>query len=750
VVAGFLAVSIQDLRPNSQDISAFYLANIYQVFANSNATAPQISPPSTVVLPPPFSPPRYAVWVNSLWVLSLVIALTGALLATSLQQWARRYINFTQPERCKPERRARVRAFFANGVDKLRLPSAVELLPALIHLSLFLFFAGLVIFLFNINHSVFVSVIWWIGLYSITYGWVTLMPIFRHDSPYYTPLSSIAWSLYAAMLYILFSALTSFKTIICARSQNRGSRDMGAQNTGRLQLLSERYADRMLGDVLKEAEEAVSDQSSEIDTGILEWTIGTLDEDTALEKFFEAIPDFLISMSAEGLQRGPSIMLRLMLLKPLDGFLRRTFSSHLVDKSVKFRRLVICKGALDVIGFSDTVLPILHNILDDPWSQVPQSIDAGNTLARWCFDDNEDIAEIARCMIAQILATVRERDHRWIALAVRAFHLPGQIIQNSIYDEDNVLLYILIHYAHGAIGRTPRTLPIPWSLFEINLEHTLPELRNNFCALWNDIVFKAREGAVSSTFIDILRRIRHVYIALHHDTDAAPMMFSALTPDSDHILDNALLYPSCNVASHHPYFTCPSYVVTELEETPRTRAHTPTNLIIPPTRPDTPSLSTPYHSTASDMDDAAPVKVTTGVPPISGTANPNPISTSCGDLAQEVKDSTITTSSTAVASSPIPVLTPGPDNVATSVVFPSPVHPTIAPTQPIAHAPRSTSSSSTTTPLHSPVLSQATIVVSQHTSISSNGSFTKIFLFPESAYLNGSLASPDPISDVRR
>jgi len=620
----------------------------------------------------------------------------------------------------------------------MRLPSAVELLPALIHLSLFLFFAGLVIFLFNINHSVFVSAIWWIGLYSITYGWVTLMPIFYYDSPYYTPLSSFAWSLYASALYGLFS---TFKSPNRASSRTPG---------GPLHRLIKRYGGRIFGDVLEAAEEVVSDRSSEIDTGILEWTIGTLDGDDALEKFFEAIPAFLNSMLAEDLQRKLSIMLRLMLLKPLDAFLRRTFSSHLVDKSVKFRRLVICKEALDVICFSDTVLPILHNILDDAWSQVPQSIDAGNTLARWCFDDNQDIAEITRCMVAQILATVRKHDHRWIALAVRAFHLPGQIIQNSSYDEDNVLLSILIYYVRGVIGPTPRTLPIPWSLFEINLEHTFPELRHNFCALWNDIVFRARDEAVGSSFIDLLRRIRHVYIALHHDTDDAPMMFSALTPDSNHILDNALLYPSCNVSSHHPYFTCPSYAVTELEETARTRAHIPTYPIIPPTRPDTPSLSTPNHSTASDMDDAASVKVTTGVPPISGAANPNPLSTSCGDLAQEIKDSTITTSSTIVVSSPIPVSTPGPSNFATRVVSPSPVYSTVARTQPIAQAQRSTSEPSTTTPWNSPVLPQATTVVSQDTSISSDGGFTKTFLFPESACSNGCRASPDPISDVRR
>jgi hypothetical protein len=62
-----------------------------------------------------------------------------------------------------------MRAFFADGVDKMHLPWAVETLPALIHLSLFLFFIGLAIFLFNINHSAFIAVIWWIGLFTTVY-----------------------------------------------------------------------------------------------------------------------------------------------------------------------------------------------------------------------------------------------------------------------------------------------------------------------------------------------------------------------------------------------------------------------------------------------------------------------------------------------------------------------------------------------------------------------------------------------------
>ncbi|KAH9970797.1 hypothetical protein BJV74DRAFT_738482, partial [Russula compacta] len=183
-VAALLAVSVLDLRPDSQDISAFYLEKIFeQLYLNVTPA----SIPSTIPKPPSFSPPTYAIWVNSLWFLSLVISLTAALLATSLQQWARRYVRITQPARCSPEKRARMRAFFADGVDRLHIPWAVEGLPTLVHLSLFLFFSGLLIFLFNVNHTVFGWAIWWIGVFLAVYGWVTVMPIFRHDSPYYSP-----------------------------------------------------------------------------------------------------------------------------------------------------------------------------------------------------------------------------------------------------------------------------------------------------------------------------------------------------------------------------------------------------------------------------------------------------------------------------------------------------------------------------------------------------------------------------------
>ena len=195
-----ISVSIQDIRQNPQDTSNFYLANIYHATINPNVS--ETLPTS----PPPFSPPNYAVWVNALWFMTLVISLTCALLATFLQQWARKYLKVTQ-SRYSPHKRARIRSFFSEGVEKCLLPWAVETLPALLHISLFLFFTGLVVFLCNVNMTIFELVLSWVGVCTALYGCITLMPIIRHDSPYHTPLSLPAWHIVTGIPYLIFRAL---------------------------------------------------------------------------------------------------------------------------------------------------------------------------------------------------------------------------------------------------------------------------------------------------------------------------------------------------------------------------------------------------------------------------------------------------------------------------------------------------------------------------------------------------------------
>ncbi|KAH9054986.1 hypothetical protein EDB87DRAFT_1543008, partial [Lactarius vividus] len=90
-------------------------------------------------------------------------------------------------------KRARIRAFFFEGIDKSLLPWVVDALPTLLHISLYLFFAGLVVFLRNVNLTIFKVVLSWVSVCTAVYGCITLIPIFRHDRPYYTPLTSLAW-----------------------------------------------------------------------------------------------------------------------------------------------------------------------------------------------------------------------------------------------------------------------------------------------------------------------------------------------------------------------------------------------------------------------------------------------------------------------------------------------------------------------------------------------------------------------------
>ncbi|KAI0293031.1 hypothetical protein BC826DRAFT_910925, partial [Russula brevipes] len=86
-VAAFLIESSKKLSPSAEERSTFHLSQISQQLADlangTNVPPPQAYSPSLPTLP--------IVWVNTLWLLSLVFSLTSALVATLVQQWARRY-----------------------------------------------------------------------------------------------------------------------------------------------------------------------------------------------------------------------------------------------------------------------------------------------------------------------------------------------------------------------------------------------------------------------------------------------------------------------------------------------------------------------------------------------------------------------------------------------------------------------------------------------------------------------------------
>ena len=601
------AVSVQDLRPNSQDISAFYLANIYQVLADPNTSSTP-----TLVKPPVFSPPSYAIWVNSLWFLSLVVSLTCALLATLLKQWARRYVSVTQPPRYSPHKRARIRAFCADGVDKLHLPWAVAALPAMLHLSLFLFFAGLLIFLSNINHTAFNVTAWWIGLSAAVYISVTIMPIFRHDSPYYAPLSTSVWTIYHGIAYLALQT----RWLI----QYRGVRILGDSAATRLFLLKVHCLERFLGGIRKAVETTAWRLSAEIDSRVLEWTFDALDEDHEIERFFEGIPGLYDSRVLKDPQKALVAKLGLgKISSTLMGLLDRTHASNLASESAKQRQLIICVKAARAMRLPQVIPRILQTTFLLPWNWVLQSVEMGHALKNMSNDTDVEIALFARAIVAGIVAGVRERDTRWFTLALRQLGIPDRVLRAYLAHGDSVLLANLIHITRHiffSLFGISRELAhassiILQSLSKFDIQGTLPELQHDFCALWNEIAQEARGSGRFTAPVHILRHTRHIYIALHQGTDAAPTAFSPTSEAHDDSLYEGSSYPLCNIPGHHrsePIRHIHELVLVDRKAIPSTAPHHDTTLttVAPSDFPSfpipDPSLGSPGHTDESLQD----------------------------------------------------------------------------------------------------------------------------------------------------
>ena len=536
-------MSIQDLKPPTpQPASEFYLEKIYSRLSSAD---PSFSPLIDAAKPPKFSPPGYAIWVNSLWFLSFAISLTYAMLAMMLQQWGRRYIRVTQQRRSSPHNRARIRAFFSDAIDGLHVLWVIEGVRAMTHLSMFLFFAGLLIYLFNICRPVFNAVVWWVALSTAVYMSFTLLPIFRPNSPYYAPLSPTLWFLFACTSFAVFQVLSS-----------RVFGFLGPNTATRFRRSRDYYRGRLLEDIRKIAEESASQQSSAIDVRVLDSTLHDLNEDSAWEKFFEAVPGFFNSKLVHGVKDNLPEDFREKFRQALGGFLDRTFSSNSVTELARGGRVVICLNAAHGVLGVDGIFQIFADIVNGRWPDLLQSVEIGHSLRRWSNCDDKRVAWDARRIVAQIIVGIRERDDRWISLAKAEYGIAGHVLREYISHGDSVLLSILIHMTREAPSKRFWNPWILSSLAEFNIRDTAPELRHAFCALWNDIVLEAwTEEGPENIPVRILREIRHAYIALHQDADAAPMKFSASTHHFDPVLRLARSYQVCKIGSHRQSLT---------------------------------------------------------------------------------------------------------------------------------------------------------------------------------------------------
>ena len=553
-------MSIQDLRQNPQDTSNFYLANIYQATINPNASS------SLPTSPPPFTPPNYAIWVNALWFLSLVISITCALLATLLQQWARRYLKVTQT-RYSPHKRARIRAFFAEGVDKFLLPWAVEALPTMLHLSLFLFFGGLAVFLWNVNLTIFKLVLSWIGLCTALYGCITFIPIFCHDSPYHTPLSLPVWHFVMGIRFLTFRALQWITYHVFYSS-----------NWDHFRCLALRYGKLLARGMHMAAEESAFNSPPLIDTRAFKWTFDCLDEDHELERFFAGLPGFRGSKMVKDPFLGLTREEQGKLLNSLIGLSDRTYSSDLLPEQVKMRRTVICRKAISPMDTPRLIRYALERITSEDQYGPVQSAEIASLVIGWDNGEDEGTTLLTRAIVSTVIARVQRHDDLWFSLASNEMSVSESVLRNYATHGNNLSLAMLNYFVRHQFVLFDQ-MRLRWYIYDFSqvlkavskfdVLDTSPELQHEFCELWNQVV---HEGS-NMTRWRILKPIRNIYLTLHQHTDSAPTAFFTSTSDEDGIITYLSTYPLCTIPGHRPHPATDIHDVSASTATPRPTLH---------------------------------------------------------------------------------------------------------------------------------------------------------------------------------
>ncbi|KAI9447794.1 hypothetical protein H4582DRAFT_25640 [Lactarius indigo] len=299
-VASFIIESYKQLSPDSGVTTNALLTQISQQLANNSNGTPFAG--VAAQNSQPFKPTASAVRVNVMWFLSLVLSLTCALSATLMQQWARRYQELAR-RRGAPHKRARMRAYIFDGIKGFRMTRAIETMPVLLHLSVFLFFAGLVDFLIPINTTVAYFTLGWIALFALAYAILTISPNLYLNCPYRTPLSGITWRLSQFFVLRILLAIRGVEGLfhgpllsLWRLTHQQATGIPGPtkwRETLKIQVTMRR---KWLSDGLRKSVElSATDAPSTVDKDALEWTLTALDEDKEIEDFAERVPGFFDS-----------------------------------------------------------------------------------------------------------------------------------------------------------------------------------------------------------------------------------------------------------------------------------------------------------------------------------------------------------------------------------------------------------------------------------------------------------------------
>jgi hypothetical protein len=124
-----------------------------------------------------FRPSESARWINGLWFASLALALGVALLAILAKQWLGEYVSRMRAHIGSRREWAWRHQVFSRRLDQWNMDAFISTLPLLLHLSLFIFLIGLIVFLWDTDQAIAISLLAFTTLIALFYVSSTVAPL---------------------------------------------------------------------------------------------------------------------------------------------------------------------------------------------------------------------------------------------------------------------------------------------------------------------------------------------------------------------------------------------------------------------------------------------------------------------------------------------------------------------------------------------------------------------------------------------
>ncbi|KAJ7702786.1 hypothetical protein B0H17DRAFT_1167091 [Mycena rosella] len=183
VSTAFVIESYQNLQPDFTEYTAnATLFTALMAAGSVNVTLPVLQ------LPQDFTPSSGVRWINALWFTSLALALCVSLLAILAKQWLTEYNSRMLAPVASQRRWVWRHLVYNSGLDSWKLLAFISTLPLILHVSLFLFLAGLVVFLWGLDKIIANIILGLTALVLVFYSVAFMLPLWKGDCPTATPL----------------------------------------------------------------------------------------------------------------------------------------------------------------------------------------------------------------------------------------------------------------------------------------------------------------------------------------------------------------------------------------------------------------------------------------------------------------------------------------------------------------------------------------------------------------------------------